>query len=92
MEFSKLIEMHAGLLVPNLTIIFDCPADIAFERRKADGATDVFDKDLKFQEQLRQNYLKLKQELSQENIIIIDATKPVEQVFSELKQHIKKIL
>jgi dTMP kinase len=91
-SIQKLLEMHSGLLIPDLTIILDCPAGIAFERRKAEGATEVFDKDLKFQEQLRQNYLKLKEILSQENIVIIDATKSVEEIFSEVKDHIKKIL
>ena len=92
MSIQKLLDMHSGLLIPDLTIIFDCPAEIAFERRKTEGATEVFDKDLEFQEQLRQNYLKLKEVLSQENIVIIDATKSVEEIFNEVKEHIKKIL
>lgn len=90
--FNKLIEMHQGLLVPDLTIIFDCPAQIAFERRKEDGATEVFDKDLTFQEKLRQNYLKLKEELKNENIIIIDATKSKQEIFEEVKKEIDLLL
>ena len=92
MDFAKLTEMHAGLPVPDLIIIFDCSAKIAFQRRKADGATDVFDKDLEFQEKLRQNYLNLKEKFPEENIIIIDATKATAEVFNEVKQHIKQIL
>ena len=92
MDFAKLLEMHTGLPVPDLVIIFDCPAEIAFERRNSDGATEVFDKDLKFQEKLRQNYLKIKEKFPEENIIIVDATKSAEEVFSEVKQHIKQIL
>ena len=84
MDIKQLQEMHKGLLIPDLTFIFDCPAEIAFERRKADGATEVFDKDIKFQEELRQNYLKLKDD----NIIIIDATKSIEQVYQEIIKHI----
>jgi dTMP kinase len=92
MKLGHLIEMHKGILVPDLILIFDCPASVAFERRKKEGATDVFDKDLKFQEELRKNYLKLKNELSDENIVIIDATKSIEEVFDEVKKHLSKIL
>ncbi|MBD3354526.1 dTMP kinase [Candidatus Woesearchaeota archaeon] len=89
MPLQKLLDIHKNMLIPDLTIIFDCPAKIAFERRKKDGATEVFDKDLKFQEELRQNYIKLKEQLPQENIIIIDATRQIEKVFDDVKKHIK---
>ena len=91
-ELKKLIEMHKGLPVPEITLIFDCPSEVAFERRKKGGATDVFDKDLKFQEELRQNYLKLKDALKGENIVIVDSTRSVEKIFVEVKHHISKIL
>ncbi len=86
---QELLDMHKNMITPDLTIIFDCPAEIAFERRKTDGATEVFDKDLGFQEELRQNYLKLKEQLPHENIIIIDSIKPIEKVFDDVKKHIK---
>jgi len=89
---EELIKMHAGLIIPDLTIIFDCPPEIAFKRRKLSGATDVFEKDLKFQEELRKNYLLLKDALPYENIVIIDSTKQVSEVFEEVKKHITKIL
>ncbi|HDD70709.1 MAG TPA: dTMP kinase, partial [Candidatus Woesearchaeota archaeon] len=92
MDFERLKEMHKGMLIPDLTLIFDCPARIAFERREQAGATDVFDKDLEFQEKLRQNYLKLKEKLAGEKIIIIDATRTPKEIFSEVKKEIKKIL
>ena len=91
MDLEELKKMHKGFLIPHLTIIFDCPAEIAFQRRKEEGATDVFDKDLKFQETLRKNYLKLKDDLN-ENIVIVDATKSVKEVFEDVKQHLKTIL
>jgi len=92
MDFERLKEMHKGMLIPDLTLIFDCPARIAFERREQAGATDVFDKDLEFQEKLRQNYLKLKEKLAGEKIIIIDATRTPKEIFLEVKKEIKKIL
>ncbi len=91
-DLDRIINLHQGLLIPDLTLIFDCPADVAFERRKNAGATEVFDKDLSFQEELRNNYLKLKDKLIDENIVIIDATKSPKEVFEEVKNHITRIL
>jgi len=92
MNFDKLVEMHLGLLVPDLTMIFDCPAEIAFERRKKDNATDMFDRDLEFQKRLRENYLRLKDKLPKENIQIIDSSYPINQVFEDTKKCIDEIL
>jgi dTMP kinase len=85
MDLKELIKMHEGILVPDTTLIFDCPAEVAYERRKNDGAIDVFDKDLKFQQELRLNYLRLRNELPDERIIIIDATKSIEEVATVVK-------
>jgi len=92
MDFEKLVEMHLGLLVPDLTMIFDCPADVAFTRRKKDNATDMFDKDLKFQIKLRENYLKLKDKFPKENIQIINANYLIDDVFNEVRGYINEIL
>jgi len=89
LKLQGLIKNHNGLLVPDLTMIFDCPAKIAFERRKKEGATDVFDRDLEFQEKLRQNYLKLKKALPDDNIVIIDGSKSIEDVFVDVKKELE---
>jgi dTMP kinase len=88
--FLDLLKMQRqeGILIPDLTIIYDCPARTAFERRRKDGATDIFDKDLDFQERLRQNYLLLPEKLPQEKIIIIDAKKSPEEIFEQTKKEI----
>ena len=88
MELSKLNEMHDGLLVPDLILVFDCPADVAYERRKNAGATDMFDKDVEFSKILRKNYIALKEKLSNENIIIIDATRTIAEIHEEVKKYI----
>jgi dTMP kinase len=91
-DINKLISLHKGLPVPDLVLLFDLPVDVAFERRKNDGATEVFDKDKKFQEELRLNYLDLQKKLRQENIIIIDSNREIGAVFEDVKSHIKYIL
>ena len=94
MDFQKLVEMHSNkeILVPDLTLIYDCPAEVAFERRRKEGATDVFERDLGFQENLRENYLELPERLPEENIKIIDSTPSIEGVFEETKKHLDSLL
>ena len=45
-----------------------------------------------FHEKVRQGYLKLKELLPEENIVIIDGTQTIEQVFEQIKKELKKIL
>ncbi|MBS3094755.1 dTMP kinase [Candidatus Pacearchaeota archaeon] len=82
---------NPAILVPDLTLIYDCPAEIAFERRKKGGATDVFDKDLEFQKSLREKYLQLPSLLPKEKIIIIDASRSIEEVFEETKIYLNRL-
>jgi len=95
MNLQELIQMHkenSRIIVPDLTLIYDCPAEIAFERRKADNPTDVFDKDLKFQTQLRKIYIQMGNLLPDERIAIINATLSPEKVFIVTKTHIEATL
>ena len=94
-NLDKLIEMHSrySIAEPDLTLIYDCQAEIAYERRlkENESAREVFDRDLEFQKKLRQNYLNLKKILSEENIVIINGNQEVEDVFKETKKHIDKL-
>lgn len=91
-DLFKIIEMHEGLLVPDLTLILDCPAEISFKRKKGNGDTDIFDKDLEFQKKLRIGYLNLAEILDKENIKLIDANKPIDQVFENVKKELSLII
>ena len=84
-------EKYKEILVPDLTIIYDCQANVAFERRKKAGAIDVFDKDFSFQEKLREKYLLLQRELSQERIVVIDGSMDVDEVFNETKKYLDQL-
>jgi len=95
MDFNRLVQMHKEhpeILVPDLTLIYDCPAEIAFERRRKEGLTEVFDKDLDFQEKLRENYLKLQTRLHDENIIILDSKPPIDEVAEETKRCLSDLI
>lgn len=93
---KNLIEMHKGVLAPDLTLIVDVPVDVAIKRADTDRRRkfkEVFERDefVPFQEKLRKNYLALQKLLPGENIIIIDGLGTREEVFEEAKSFIDKI-
>lgn len=91
---KKLLKMHKGILIPDLAIIIDMPAEVALKRVAKDNNRrhkEVFEqKD--FQEQLRQNFLALPAVLPDEKIVIIDGNKPVDKVFKFIKKEANKFL
>jgi len=93
-SLQKLIDMHKGILIPDLTLIIDTLAEIALERIIKDEGREykeVFEqKD--FQEKLRENYLAFSEQLADEKIIIIDGDKPIAKVFESIKKEVEKIL
>jgi len=94
-DLQRLIEIHKKdprIIIPDLTLIYDCPAEVAFKGRNSDNPTDVFDKDLEFQRKLRNIYLKMPDLLPKEKIIMWDATLSPEEVFKSTKQSIERIL
>jgi dTMP kinase len=85
-------RLHERMLVPDLTIILDIEPQLALERiRKERNMLEKFEKPA-FMEELRENYLKMKEILPEENIVIIDASGSVEEVFAAVKYHVGKVL
>ena len=82
---QELIEMHKGMLVPDLTLIFDVPVKTAMQRMKNDERREQkFESNRGFQEKLRQRYLELPKIFPDENIIIIDGEKSKECIEKEI--------
>ena len=87
MPLSSLMKMHGGMPVPDITFLLDLPAEEALKRVAKDKQREykeVFEQ-LAFQEELRQNYLVLKRQLPDENICVIDATRPALEIFEQIK-------
>jgi len=85
---KNLIDRHEGIIIPDATFVIDVPAKIAGERMKSDKAErkeHKFEKDLDFLESVRQNLLKSPELLPNEKIFIIDGTKPINEIFGEVK-------
>lgn len=93
-SLDKLIQMHQGVLIPDLAIIVDMPVVVALERISQDANRshlEVFEQK-NFQEKLRQNFLALPAILPDENIIIINGNKPIVEVFESVKEEANKVL
>ena len=90
---AKLIEMHKGILVPDLAVIFDMPVEIALKRVKNSNRSheEVFEQ-RGFQEKLRQNFLALLATLPDEKIIVIDGSGLIAEVFEAILKETDKIL
>jgi len=91
---EKLIEMHKGILIPDLIIIIDVPADKVLERILKDsgrGHKEVFDKK-DFLEKSCRNFLALPAILPDEKIVVVDGDKPIEEVFKSIKETVAPYL
>eukprot|EP01089_Gocevia_fonbrunei_P021774 TRINITY_DN8574_c0_g1_i2.p1 TRINITY_DN8574_c0_g1~~TRINITY_DN8574_c0_g1_i2.p1 ORF type:complete len:221 (+),score=39.38 TRINITY_DN8574_c0_g1_i2:58-720(+) len=93
MKMEKLIDMHEGILVPDLTIVLDLDATVAYERRKKDNPVDVFDKDQDFQKKLRNTYLDIHKILKDkgEHIVLVDADRSIEAISQEIQNYLKDL-
>jgi dTMP kinase len=84
MDLEDLINKHKGMVIPDLTFIFDLPSEVAFERRKTEGNTDAFDKNSLFQEKVGEVYKKLPEILVGEKVVMIDSDRPMEEIAAEV--------
>lgn len=82
---EELAEMHKGMLIPDLILIFDISVEVAKGRMSHDSRNEhKFESDRQFQEKLRHRYLELPKIFPDEKIIIIDGEKSKECVEKEL--------
>lgn len=91
-DLDELIKMHDGLMIPDLVLILDLPAEDALRRRVGDKTTPELFEKLEFQEAVRQNYLALKDKLPEENIVIIDGAKSLDEVHKEIVGYVESLL
>lgn len=77
---QELLDLQRGLPVPDLTLLLDCPVEVASARRAAAGAGEAFDRDRAFQESLRAAYLRLAGDGSWPAVRVLDASRPAAEV------------
>lgn len=83
---KSLTDAAVGDNWPDLTLILDCPVDIAMARRMAEGSdgTRYEDKGTAFHEKVRAGYLKML-ELYPDHTVKLDASQEPDAVFAQAK-------
>lgn len=90
-EFTEIKKLNQDFLKPNLALIFDLPAEVAYERIHLNRDHKEKFENLEFMEKLRSNFLKLKFLLRKDSIKIIDASLSREKVFEQVKAEAAKL-
>ncbi|MDO8517449.1 MAG: dTMP kinase [Nanoarchaeota archaeon] len=90
MNIDFLIQSHNDMLIPDLTLIFDVPVEVASSRilerieHDKNEKEKKFESDKIFSEKLRQVYLKLPELLRGEDIRIVNANRNIEDITGEI--------
>lgn len=86
---KKIIEKNKDFRKPDIAFILDTPAETALQRIEH-RKKEKFEQ-LQFMKKLRNNFLTLKKYLK-DNIVIIDASQSIENVFEKIKKEIEDVL
>ena len=88
---TKIID-GLNIIQPNLTLLFDLPVEMALERARKRSKLDRFEsEDYDFHQRIRETYLFLAEDNS-ERIKIIDASKDIEEVESQVRKILEQKL
>ena len=88
---TKIID-GLNIIQPNLTFLFDLPVEMALERARKRSKLDRFEsEDYDFHQRIRETYLFLAEDNS-ERIKIIDASKDIEEVESQVRKILEQKL
>jgi dTMP kinase len=95
-DFEKVFAAHKDFLTPDLVLILDVDSKKGYERTQKDSAekrveSDKF-REVEFVSKVRNNFLKQKNLLPNENIVIINANLSLDGVFSQIREELDKIL
>jgi len=91
LSIEKLSKLQEDMPVPDAVFLIDTPAEIAAERMKKDSRDEQkFEANLNFQKKVRQKYLELAK-LFPNKIFIVDGTKSVEEISTEIKKICEKL-
>jgi dTMP kinase len=97
-ELSKVLKLNKPLLSPDLALILDVEPSEAVRRINSDKIEAEKRKDsdnfrqVEFVSGLRKYFLELPKLLPEENIRLIDANKPVDDVFNQIKPLLDSVL
>jgi dTMP kinase len=93
--FAPLAKRLAGIGAPcpDIVILMDIAARKSGERKRAQKTPDRFEKDLKFLEQVRKNYLREAREgFFAYKYAVVDASPEKDEVFSQVVLHVEPLV
>lgn len=88
---EEIVELNKEFQKPDLAIILDLPAEIAYKRTEKRGIEQTKFEKMEFLKLVRKNFLELPKYLS-DNIKIINSNQTIEQVFEDIKSELDKII
>jgi dTMP kinase len=91
---KEILAKHKGMKKPDLVLILDVPSTKSMQRIESDPKRKMYDKfeKEKFLEKVRMSFLNMPELLKGENIKVIDASRPIEEVFADVQKEVSKIL
>ena len=95
-DFEKVFQAHKDFLSPSLALILDVDSESGYLRTKKDSSekrvqSDQF-REVVFVKKVRENFLKQKELLPDENIVVINANLSADEVFMQIQKEIDKVL
>lgn len=88
---EEIVELNKEFQKPDLAIILDLPAEIAYKRTEKRGIEQTKFEKMEFLKLVRKNFLDSPKYLS-DNIKIINSNQTIEQVFEDIKSELDKII
>lgn len=96
-DMDSLVRMHAEFYVPDLTLYLDISATVGWSRIRArdappDGTVDAeyFEKE-DFLTRVQEQYLLAVTKFPEENIVVIDGSKPIDEVSELIRFEVNKL-
>ncbi len=95
LDIRELVTRHRTMPVPNITFFLEIPLEEAVRRRAAEKNrpyNEIFDRDNEFMRKVQEQYALLKELHSNENIVVIEANKPKEEVFERIRSYVDYLI
>jgi len=90
LDVNLLIDLNKEFLLPDLTIIVDVPPESCVKRIEDRGEPKEFFEELEKLKKVNEIYKKIPQMF--QNVILVDGTKSILEVFEEIKKVLNKVL
>ena len=89
LPFGWISSINKYAIKPDLSILIDTPVEVAFARIKASRRLDEFERNLRLQQQVRRNYLRI---AKLEGLKVVDGSRPRDEIQADLRKLVSAAL